>query len=327
MQLLCGRLRAQCLEKLYKENPRTLMAATKVFIFTLAVLLASCSAAPSANTKNNALTTRLSLTGSLPGSLRTQCVQIPEKSVEFGDVSTADINRWFGLDKLLFANNTQHLASSLSDAGEPYIRQRLIPTLEGSTLVSARGELAPAASYRLTQSFYLEPGFDWGDKNEGGKLGFGLGGNTAPTGGMTDDSGFSARIMWRGQGNGSARFSFYIYSSDRSQNLPFGDDYIIDDYAIPIGEWVDVAMEVTANSDVSASDGSFRVWINDQLKLDQRNLQWQAKGSKPVVNRLLYTTFHGGGDSTWSPATTVFVRTSSICWQSGSTLKNAGLNW
>ncbi len=291
------------------------MLATKLIICTsvLASLLASCSTAASTNAKDKALTNALLLTG----TPRTHCARIPEKSTEFEEVSTTDIDHWLGLGKLLYATNTRHLAIGLRETGEPYMRQRLIPTPEGSTSVSARGELAPAASYKLSQSLFLEPGFDWGGKNEGGKLGFGLGGNTAPTGGMTNEDGFSARIMWRGQGNGSARFSLYIYSSDRSQKLPFGDDYIIEDYSIPIGEWVDVTMEVTANSSISKFDGSLRVWINDQLKLEQGNIQWQAKGPKPVVDRLLYTAFHGGNDSTWSPASTVFVRTSSICWQGG----------
>lgn len=299
----------------------SMFAARLIFFISISsVFITSCSA--TAYTNTNALTTRLQPTVTPP----TQCAKIPDKSFEFGNVSAADIDRWLALDNLLFAINTRHLAIGLKETGEGYIRQRLIPTQEGSTQVSARGELAPATSYRLTQSFYLESGFDWGGKNEGGKLGFGLGGNTAPTGGMIDKDGFSARIMWRGQGDGSARFSFYIYSSDRSQNLPYGDDYIIEDYSIPIGEWVDVTMEVTTNSAISKFDGSFRVWINNQLKLDQRSIQWQAKGSKPAVDRLLYTTFHGGGDSTWSPATSVFVRTSSICWQSGPTLTQSEPN-
>lgn len=291
------------------------MFATKLLIYTsiLSSLVAGCTAVARTNKESNALTTTLSRVV----APRVQCVQIPANPIEFGDVSVSDMNQWLGLDKLLFATNTQHLASSLRDTGEPYIRQRLIPTQEGTTHVSARGELSPAASYRLTQSFYLEPGFDWGGENEGGKLGFGLGGNTAPTGGMTNEDGFSARIMWRGRGDDSARFSLYIYSSDRSQNLPFGDDYIIEDYSVPIGEWVEVTMEVTTNSTISKADGSFRFWINNQLKLNERNIQWQAKGAKPAVDRLLYSTFHGGSDSTWSPAATVFVRTSSICWQSG----------
>ena len=288
-------------------------AKTLICLSLSACLLVGCSVAIGTSNKNVQPTPLL---GPSKTFANKQCVQLPDEHLEFGEVTDSDIEQWFGLEKLITVNNTQFLATNIGQSGKSYLRQRLSPTKKGSTRASARGELPPAATYRLSQSFYLEPGFDWGSKNEGGKIGFGLGGNTAPTGGMLDRDGFSARMMWRGKRDGTARFSLYVYSSDRSQNLPYGDDYIIEDYSIPIGEWVNVTMEVTANSTIDEPDGSFKVWINKKLKLDQKNIHWQAQGLEPAVDRLLYATFHGGGDSSWSPSSTVYARTSSICWHS-----------
>jgi len=83
---------------------------------------------------------------------------------------------------------------------------------------------------------------------------------------------------------------------------------------VPIGEWFDLAMEVTVNSSTGASDGSLRAWANGVQLLDMNGIQWQASGDKPAVQRLIYTTFYGGNDSSWSPDKTTYIRFADVCW-------------
>ncbi len=242
-------------------------------------------------------------------------MQIPDQSHDFGTVQEKNVGEWAGLEEWQFMTNTSYLAVGKDETGPAYIRQKLEPTGSGSIHVVGQGVLAPSRTYTLKQSFYLEPGFDWGGENEGGKLGFGLGGGSTPTGGMLDQDGFSARLMWRGNKDGTAHLAVYAYSSDRTQNLPYGDDYPLQEFQIPVGEWFTITMEVTANSNTGASDGRVRVWADDVLKLQRENIHWQARGAEPTVDRIMYATFHGGNSVKWAPSTSVYARFGDICWQ------------
>jgi len=120
--------------------------------------------------------------------------------------------------------------------------------------------------------------------------------------------------MWRGNKDGTARMTIYSYAADRKQSLPYGDDHPLEGFNVPIGEWFDLAMEVTANSDISKSDGSLKAWANGTQLLEMEGIQWQASGDKPAVQRLMYTTFYGGNDSSWSPDKTTYIRFADVCW-------------
>ena len=244
-----------------------------------------------------------------------QCLQLPDTPSSRGDIVDDDIERWINIKNWEFITNSVYLSTDFTADGHAYLQQKLQPTEKGSVRVVGRGELIAARTYSLTQSLYLKKGFDWGAQNEGGKLGFGLGGNTSPTGGDTRNDGFSARLMWRGNGDGSARLVVYAYTADRNQNLPYGDDYILKDFQVPVGEWFTVTLEVTANFTTKRTDGSIRAWVNDDLKLQRNGIHWQSEGPEPLVDRLLYATFHGGNDPTWSPDQAVYARFKSVCWQ------------
>ena len=189
-----------------------------------------------------------------------------------------------------------------------------MPSSRGSARVSARADLAPARTYRLAQSYYFEPGFDWGGRNEGGKMGFGFGGGSAPSGGQLQPDGFTSRFMWRGNKDGTAHAAVYAYSADRSQNLPYGDDHRLEDFQIPVGRWFTLVMEVELNSSTGSSDGSLRAWADGRLALERRNMAWQTRGSTPRVEDLFFSTFYGGADPSWSPDGTTHIRFADVCW-------------
>ena len=126
--------------------------------------------------------------------------------------------------------------------------------------------------------------------------------------------GFTLRLMWRGNRDGTARIVTYSYAADRGQHLPYGDDYPLEGFEIPIGEWFDITLEVKTNSSTSASDGSLRAWANGQLRLQRDNIAWQTSGSQPAIQKLVFTTFYGGNDSTWAPSHTTYIRFADACW-------------
>ena len=105
----------------------------------------------------------------------------------------------------------------------------------------------------------------------------------------------------------------YLYSADRSLNLPYGDLIEIPNFIIPVGEWFDMTIRLTVNSEHSLADGSISVHVNDKLLLERENIQWQSAGDKPVINRLIFSSFHGGNSTAWSPSKIVYARFANAC--------------
>ncbi len=250
--------------------------------------------------------------GNNPGDA--QCLNLPNNDLPFGGVDTSDWRNWVGSNTLAYAADSENLAVDSTSETRKALRQKLAPASKGSTRSVARAGLAPSKTYRLTQSVYFEPEFDWGGEHEGGKLGFGLGGGSAPTGGLVRTDGFTLRFMWRGNQDGTAHIALYSYAADRSQSLPYGDDYPLVGFDAPVGRWFELAMEVTVNSSTGEADGSVRAWADGQLRVERNNIAWQTSGSQPMVQDLFYTTFYGGNDSSWSPDSTTHVRFSDVCW-------------
>ena len=92
----------------------------------------------------------------------------------------------------------------------------------------------------------------------------------------------------------------YVYSVDRTQNLPFGDEFVFPDFTIPIGEWFQAKMRLTTNSSLDTNDGQIQVWLNDKLLFERSGIQWQSKGHQLLIDQVLNSSFHGGNTSQWS---------------------------
>jgi len=242
-----------------------------------------------------------------------RCLQIPSSTIELGAVSEKDWQKWLGSNKLKHAGGIEfHELGQDQDAY--FLRQELIPSEKGSPRVNISARVKAKRTYRLSQKIYLEPGFDWGRKNQGGKLGFGFGGGTTPTGGQLQPDGFTARFMWRGNDDDSARIVVYSYASDRTQNIPYGDDHPLTGFDVPVGEWFTLVMEVKTNSSVSTADGSLKAWANGQLLVDLENIHWQSEGGQPAIQQLLFSTFYGGASIDWAPNNPTHIRFADVCW-------------
>jgi len=247
--------------------------------------------------------------GSRPGDAT--CLNLPEREMDFGSVSTDVWREW--IPGVRFSNGAEALSVNVDSDGLVALRQRYDPTDRGSMRVVTGATLPEARTYRIVQSIQFEPGWDWGgDRFQGGKVGFGFSGGAAPSGGEIDPAGFSVRLSWRGNLDGTGRLAVYAYSADRPGR--FGEDIAIGQFEAPIGEWFDVVMEVTTNSSINAYDGSLRVWIDGELLTDQSGIGWQMAGDVPHIDNMYYSSFYGGGTAEWAPDQTTFARVANVCW-------------
>jgi len=166
--------------------------------------------------------------------------------------------------------------------------------------------------------------FDFGDNaagtakegthGRGGKLP-GLAGGTAPTGGeASNGNGFSARLMWRDKdptngyasaGNGKAWLLMYLYYWDAGNNVIEG--YMpLGAYQISKNTTYTIKERVKMNTGSKNKDGQLQVWVNGSSKLNLSNLNW-ADSAKCKVDKFYFSTFIGGGDSTWNLKTTSYT--------------------
>ncbi|MBG29531.1 MAG: hypothetical protein CMI31_05965 [Opitutae bacterium] len=152
--------------------------------------------------------------------------------------------------------------------------------------------LAPQKAYRLSYRLLFEKGFDF---RRGGKLP-GLAGGKANTGGKkpTGD-GWSARYMW-GEGG---KLDLYLYHLD--QRTQYGDRFPLQAKATH-GKWLTLSQVVQVNTPGKA-DGRIQVWLNEKLALDQKGLRLRGKVEPEValVDKFLFSTFHGGSTRKWAP--------------------------
>jgi len=267
------------------------------------------------NVSNSALSRAApdAMSGVLPGA---QCIDFGEQHRDFGSV-TDDIWRLW-MPAFRFATGEEHLAVQI-ESDTANLRHKYVPTDRGSDRVVVGSHLEPHSTYRLSQMVFLEHGWEWGgDTFEGGKLGFGFGGGTTPSGGIVDLAGFTARIMWRGnylgggKYDGSGRLVVYSYAADRPENI--GEDYFIGDYSVPIGEWFNIAYEIKANSSITKSDGHAKAWVNGELLLEETGIAWQQAGDSPVIDTLYYSSFYGGSNRGWAPSKTTYAKFKDVCW-------------
>ena len=192
------------------------------------------------------------------------------------------------------------------------------------------GEYGPGAGgvqFRIPfeqsyQELYLayrvrfQEAYDW---VKGGKLP-GLIGGSAPTGCVQDDTGFSARMMWRAEGKAVQ----YIYYPNKVQTC--GDDFdYLDGANKPLtfvpGSWHWVQHRIVMNDD-GTKNGIMQSWMDGVLALDLQDFEWRVNGASYGVDGFYFSTFFGGGDASWAPSQSqivdfdeILVSTSSISFK------------
>lgn len=163
---------------------------------------------------------------------------------------------------------------------------------DGSTEGGAQAYLqapAPADHLFLRYRLRLPAGFDF---VKGGKLP-GLYGGTVTSGGHIPDGtdGFSTRYMWRSKGAGEV-YAYLPTSREHGSSLGRGS------WTWPTGRWTCVEQEVRLN-DPGKSNGSVRVMLDGKQVLHDQTLTYRSSSSLKI-DGLFFSTFFGGGDSTWA---------------------------
>ena len=239
---------------------------------------------------------------------------IPATAVAEGDYDATDWSASVSpYASLYWETNGTNFASVENIGGELAFKTRMIPESDGSSRVGAGATMSsPATSAKLTQSVFLEDGFDWGGTNEGGKLGFGFrggpDGSAASGGSGGQDEGFTCRFMWRANGE----VDIYVYDADTAG---YGDSYYTG-YFLQPNQWEDLAMEVGMNT-AGVADGTLRAWANGNLILDRSDMKWFQTGT-PQIDTIQHLTFYGGDDSSWSPDGTYNIWFKDIYYGAGT---------
>ncbi len=132
---------------------------------------------------------------------------------------------------------------------------------------------------------------------KGGKLP-GFMGGTGPTGCVSDKNGFSARNMWRVDGDAVQ----YLYAPRKTSAC--GDDYHytkggLNQRFIP-GKWQTVEHRLVMNTP-GENNGIMQAWLDGELVLDVKDFLFREVGSTFAIDALYFSTFFGGGDASWAP--------------------------
>ncbi|MGK7888382.1 MAG: polysaccharide lyase [Leptolyngbyaceae cyanobacterium] len=185
----------------------------------------------------------------------------------------------------------QYPAQSASPA---VARQHNVP-LGGAEF---RGHLGIPPQEQLRLSYYLRFSDNF-DFVKGGKLP-GLYGGTANSGGHIPDGtdGFSTRFMWRQ--NGAGEVYAYLPTSDH-----YGTSLGQGNWQFQPGQWHHLVQEVRLNQPGQAN-GIIRVWLDDQLVLDQTDVVFRTT-EQLQIDGIFFSTFFGGGDLSWATPQAVYA--------------------
>ena len=156
---------------------------------------------------------------------------------------------------------------------------------------------------------FFEDGFEF---QLGGKLP-GLCGGKCYTGNAMPETGdgWSARIMWRKDGN-AVQLIYFM-----GQESVYGDDFKWDlNGAIPqkqftTGTWHRIVNKVSMNTIASPGNGNkngrIQTWFDGELALDVDTLRLRDYDTVKV-DKFYLSTFHGGSSAEWAPTHDCFIR-------------------
>lgn len=166
----------------------------------------------------------------------------------------------------------------------------------GGAQYYANLNLPPGDRLRLHYRVRFSDNFDF---VKGGKLP-GLFGGNGPSGGDIPDGtdGFSARLMWRQDGDGEV-YAYLPTSEDFGTSLGRGN------WQFRPGEWVTIEQEVILNQP-GIADGRIRLWVDDELVVDESELLFRTVDTLQI-DGIFFSTFFGGGDASWATPHDVYA--------------------
>lgn len=151
-------------------------------------------------------------------------------------------------------------------------------------------------SYTLTYQLRFPSTFQF---VKGGKLP-GLCGGQCWTGSNNGPGGWATRYMWRSGGQGE------VLLSDAT-TTGFGTDLGVGSWTFAAdGQWHAIAQTVTMNTPGQAN-GSIVVHYDGAQVANFTGITFRAAGDTDAIDSLMFCTFYGGSDSSWSPSATTYA--------------------
>ncbi|RII15957.1 hypothetical protein DSC45_17080 [Streptomyces sp. YIM 130001] len=185
---------------------------------------------------------------------------------------------------------------------------------EGQIDPENSGALAPfdipkSGEYYLSFWVKFSDDFSWGTTQYAGKVGIGLAGGDACSGGQPCDgtNGFTSRPIWT-KSDGKA--ALYYYSLEHEGE--YGDDIVLQkdgaDINWPKGEWVNVVQRLKVNT-VSGGeanpDGEIEVFYNGESAAKKTGLRFVTNDDQ--IDKAYFSSFAGGGTSEFAPANDGYI--------------------
>ena len=167
---------------------------------------------------------------------------------------------------------------------------------QGGSQVFANLGIPPKDSLRL--SYYVRFSKDF-DFVKGGKLP-GLFGGTVNNGRKIPDgtNGFSTRYMWRKNGAGEV-YAYLPSSREHGTSIGRGN------WQFQPGTWHHLEQVVVLNQPGKAN-GQIQVWLDGKKVLTENALTFRTTNALKIEG-ILFSTFFGGGDSSWATPKNVYV--------------------
>lgn len=180
-------------------------------------------------------------------------------------------------------------------SASPTVARNTGAPLGGAQFLAALG-IRPQTALRLSYYVRFSDNFDF---VKGGKLP-GLFGGNGPSGGHipNGEDGFSARLMWRRQGDGEV-YAYLPTSEIHGTSLGRGE------WRFRRGVWQHIEEEVVLN-DPGEANGRVRIWFNDNEVLEEDDLTFRSVDSLKI-DGLFFSTFFGGGDPSWATPEAVYA--------------------
>jgi hypothetical protein len=135
---------------------------------------------------------------------------------------------------------------------------------------------------------------------KGGKLP-GLYGGAGNRGGVqpTGSDGFSARLMWRSNGDGE------VYAYLPNSTAAWGSSLGRGAWRFKTGAWTLIEQQLILN-EPGKTNGSIKLWIDERLVIDQTGLRLRDV-PQLKINGILFATFFGGNDASWATPITTHI--------------------
>ncbi len=239
----------------------------------------------------------------------TKTLDIP--AVADSNVTETDIDGWMGGD-LRFFIREENTAVVLDANGDPCWVNNHVPDGSGSAAILGVCNLPDEDCYTVEETITLSNNFDFGNGSIGIKVGAGItGGNNGAgglvTGGSTATTGFTARPTIVADANGNPCFAGYLYYANRpgmpSGGTVFGDEVKTGVIPVPGGTY-NIRHQVCKN-DPGQNNGTYAMWIDGAQVINMGGIRWMD--GTPVIDGMVFSSFHGGSTSAFDPNTTVQV--------------------